>query len=142
MRLASRPGSGLKATIELPTERGTVDVIWLEAAGLDLALPVSFTGRLERPNPERPLVHVAQCLGLEPVRRAKLALEIVIAGVQPIAVGIDAVGGVEEASVRALPTLIAAAGPYSGAILRGDGSLKLALDPALLAARAWASVGA
>jgi two-component system, chemotaxis family, sensor kinase CheA len=140
IRLASRAGTGLTATIEVPSERGIVEVLWLEAAGLELALPVSFTGRLGRPSPDRRPVHLARCLGLEPTRAAELALELVIVGVQPIPIGIDAVGAVEEASVRALPRLVAAAGPYAGAILRGDGSLRLALDPALLAARAWASI--
>jgi two-component system, chemotaxis family, sensor kinase CheA len=141
IRLASRSGTGLTATIEVPSERGIVDVLWLEAAGLELALPVSFTGKLGRAGRGRPPVHLARCLGLQPTRSAELSLELVILGVQPIPIGIDAVGPVEEASVRALPRLVMAAGPYAGAILRGDGSLRLALDPALLAARAWASIG-
>jgi two-component system chemotaxis sensor kinase CheA len=141
IRLASGSGAGLKATIEVPSERGVVEMLWLEAAGLELALPVSFTGKLERADSRRHSVHLARCLGLEPTQRAALALELVIVGVQPIAIGIDGVGKVEETSVRALPRLVAAAGPYAGAILRGDGSLRLALDPALLAARAWASIG-
>jgi two-component system, chemotaxis family, sensor kinase CheA len=141
IRLASRSGSGLTATIEIPSERGIVEVLWLEAAGLELALPVSFTGKLGHAGSSRPAVHLARCLGLEPTRKAALALELVIVGVQPIPIGVDSVGAVEEASVRALPRLVAAAGPYAGAILRGNGSLRLALDPALLAARAWASIG-
>ena len=59
---------------------------------------------------------------------------------QPIHLGVDWIGEMEEASVRPVPTLIAAAGPYGGAILRSDGSLRLTLDAALLAARAWSLV--
>jgi hypothetical protein len=39
--------------------------------------------------------------------------------------------------LRALPDLIADRGPYSGAVLRRDGTLHLALDAPLVAARAW-----
>ena len=57
-----------------------------------------------------------------------------------IRVGVDAVGDVEETRIRALPPPLAGVGPYSGAILRSDGSLRLALDTAVLSARAWARV--
>jgi two-component system, chemotaxis family, sensor kinase CheA len=141
IRLTSRPGSGLRATLEVPAERGLVDLLWVSAAGSELGLPVSFTGRL-RPSAEaEPVVELAHCLGLPSMRKPSLAVELVMAGVQPIAIGVDAIGAVEQASVRALPPLIAAAGPYSGAVLRGDGSLRLTVDAALLAARAWAALG-
>jgi hypothetical protein len=47
------------------------------------------------------------------------------------------VGEIEQVGLRALPELIAARGPYGGAVLRSDGSLHLALDAPLVAARAW-----
>ncbi len=140
IRLGSRPGSGLVATIEVPSERGMVDVLWLEAAEQLFALPVSFTGRIDVPRAGKQAVPLARCLGLAAPRPPSLALELVIHGVQSISIGVDAVGEVDEVGIRALPPLVAAAGPYSGAVLRGDGSLRLALDAALLAARAWAHV--
>jgi two-component system chemotaxis sensor kinase CheA len=138
IRLSARPGGGLRATIEVPSERGLVEVVWLGSGGLELALPVSFTGRLARAADARPMVDLTRCLGVASRIPPKLAVELVIAGVQPIAIGVETMGRVEEAAVRALPPLVAAAGPFGGAILRGDGSLKLLLDAALLAARAWA----
>jgi chemotaxis protein histidine kinase CheA len=59
--------------------------------------------------------------------------------VDAIAVGVDGVGVIEEVTVRPIPSLIAASGPYNGAILRSDGSLRLLLDVPVLAARAWIS---
>lgn len=141
IRLSARAGGGLRATIEVPSERGLVEVVWLASAGLELALPVSFTGRLARAGEARPMVELTRCLGVGSRRPAALAVELVITGVQPIAIGVETIGRLEEASVRALPPLVAAAGPFGGAILRGDGSIKLLLDAALLAARAWAHAG-
>jgi two-component system chemotaxis sensor kinase CheA len=136
IRLQTRPEGGLRATLDVPSERGVVEVLWLEVAGQQFALPVSFTGRVEAVG-ERPLVHLGRCLGLDVDGPASLSLELVIQGVQPIAVGVDAIGEVEETIVRPLPPLVGLAGPYTGAILRSDGALRLALDAALLAARAW-----
>ena len=136
IRLAGRPDGGLSATIEVPSERGIVEVLWLESAGQRFALPVGFTGRLA-PARETQHVALAKCLGLPAKEPSKLCLELLIHGVQPISIGVERTGEIEEVSVRPLPQLVAAAGPYSGAVLRGDGSLRLALDAALLAARAW-----
>ena len=56
----------------------------------------------------------------------------------PVSVGVEQVVEVESVAIRSVPSLIALAGPFSGAVLRADGQLKLALDVPLLAARAWA----
>ena len=140
IRLARRPGSGLTATVEVPAERGLVEVVWLGAGGEEFALPVGFTGRVFGSAERERAVPLAACLGLEARSRPAWGLELVIHGVQPIHLGVDWIGEMEEASVRPVPALIAAAGPYSGAILRSDGSLRLTLDAALLAARAWSLV--
>jgi two-component system chemotaxis sensor kinase CheA len=137
IRLESRAGSGLRATIEVPSERWLVEVLWLSAGGWDLALPVSFTGKVSRVDPERPPIHVASCLGLPAQTRPALSLELALSGIPTVSIGVDDVGNVEECNIRPLPALAAAAGPFSGAIVRGDGALNLALDPALLAVRAW-----
>jgi two-component system, chemotaxis family, sensor kinase CheA len=137
IRLGSRRGSGLTATVDVPGERGLVDVLWLRAGPWEFALPVSFTGRLGLSPMTVPIVPLAACLGLTRSEEPRLGLELDLIGVQPIAIGIDDVGEVEETTIRPIPALVAATGPYSGAVLRGDGSLRLALDPALLAARAW-----
>jgi two-component system chemotaxis sensor kinase CheA len=140
IRLARRPGSGLTATVEVPAERGLVEVVWLRAGDDEFALPVGFTGRVFGSGELERAVPLAACLGLEGRSRPGCGLELVIHGVQPIHLGVDSIGDMEEANIRPVPALVAAAGPYSGAILRSDGSLRLTLDAALLAARAWSLV--
>jgi two-component system chemotaxis sensor kinase CheA len=138
IRLARRSGSGLAATIEVPGELGMVEVLWLACAGHWFALPVGFTGKLAPIAQHPAAVALASCLGLPPSPAPTLTLELDLRGVQPIPIGVNDVGNVEEACIRSVPPLVAAAGPYCGAILRSDGSLRLVLDAALLAARAWA----
>jgi two-component system chemotaxis sensor kinase CheA len=140
IRLARRPGSGLTATVEVPAERGVMEVVWLGAGGEEFALPVGFTGRVFGSAELERAVPLAACLGLEARSPPAWGLELVIHGVQPIHLGVDSIGEMEEANIRPVPALVAAAGPYSGAILRSDGSLRLTLDAALLAARAWSLV--
>jgi two-component system, chemotaxis family, sensor kinase CheA len=141
IRLARRPGSGLAATVEVPSERGLVEVVWLRAGDEEFALPVGFTGRVFGSDELERVVPLTACLGLEAKSRPPWGLELVIHGVQPVRLGVDTIGEMEEASIRPVPALVAAAGPYSGAILRSDGSLRLTLDAALLAARAWSHLG-
>jgi chemotaxis protein histidine kinase CheA len=51
---------------------------------------------------------------------------------------VDDVGRGEEVLVRPLGALLASIGPFAGAIVRGDGQLRLAIDPFALAPRARA----
>ncbi len=138
IQLERRPGSGLRATLELPSERWTTEVLWLRAGSWELALPVSFTGRLAPASADKPPVPLLICLGETPATPPGLSLELSLRGIPTVSVGVDAVGEVEECNLRPLPALLSQSGPFSGAILRGDGSLLLALDAALLAVRAWA----
>jgi two-component system chemotaxis sensor kinase CheA len=145
IELERRESGGLRATLRVPVDQTVLDVLWLEEAGHEFALPVAFTGALSAPDPERAAVPLAQCLPLGGGARRRepgVDVELSIAGLDPIAVSVERAGTIEEVTVRALPRLIAASGPYSGAVLRGDGSLLLALDGPLLAARAWAKRGA
>ncbi len=145
IELERRESGGLRATLRVPVDQTVLDVLWLEEAGHEFALPVAFTGALSAPDPERAAVPLSQCLPLGGGARRRDAgvdVELSIAGLDPIAVSVERAGTIEEVTVRALPRLIAASGPYSGAVLRGDGSLLLALDGPLLAARAWAKRGA
>jgi chemotaxis protein histidine kinase CheA len=138
IRLRSRTGGGLSAAFEVPSDHTVVDVLWLEELGQRFALPVSFTGRVERADPNRLApVRLARCLGQDCPRAAAVSLELTVYGIAPIRIGLDAVGEIEQVGLRALPELIAARGPYGGAVLRSDGSLHLALDAPLVAARAW-----
>jgi hypothetical protein len=136
--LARRERGGFTATIELPSERWMTDVLWIDAGRWTLALPVSFTGRIERTDPQKRPVHLCRCLGEPAPEPPALSLELALSGIPTVSIGVDAIGEVEECSLRPLPSAVAAAGPFSGAIVRGDGALNLALDAALLAVRAWA----
>ena len=138
LRIASTHGSGLTATIEVPTERHVVDLLFVRAGGQHFALPVAFAGHVRPARADMPTMHLATCLGLSEQCRAAVDLELVIPGVEPVAVGLDDVGPIQEARVRPVPPLVLTAGPYLGAVLRSDGSLELVLDAALLAATLWA----
>jgi two-component system, chemotaxis family, sensor kinase CheA len=138
IRLRSRVGGGLTASFEMPSDQTVVEVLWLEELGQKFALPVSFTGRVEASDPNHaPPVRLACCLGQTCPERAAVSLELTVYGVTPIRIGLDSVGEIEQVALRALPDLIAERGPYGGAVLRSDGSLHLALDAPLVAARAW-----
>jgi chemotaxis protein histidine kinase CheA len=121
-------------------------VLWVEEAGHEFALPVVFTRSLFAPHATRASVRLSACLprgaGGEPKQAAGVDVELAVTGLDPVALGVERASTIEEVTVRALPRLIAGSGPFSGAVLRGDGSLRLALDGPLLAARAWAKLGA
>ncbi len=142
MRLSSLETGGVRATFEFPLERGLVDVIWLKSETQHFALPVTFTGRVRHRNPKAPARSLAACVGLQSQRPSAIELEIAVPGLQPIAVGLDALGDVEEVIVRPLPPLLSQLGPYAGAVLRGDGTLRLMLDAAVVAAELWSRCNA
>ncbi len=135
MRLTGREGGGVRATLEFPVERGLVDVVWLESGGQQFALPVTFTGCVKHADPKSPVLSLAACVGIHPHAPSVMELDIAVPGVQSIAVGIDALGDVEEVVVRPIPPLFSNFGPYAGAVLRGDGTLRLMLDAAVIAAQ-------
>ena len=141
MRLTSRAGGGVRATLEFPVERGLIDVIWLESGRQQFALPVTFTGRIKRTEPNSRTLSLAACIGIQTPAPSTMELDIAVPGVQSVPVGIDALGDVEEVVVRPLPPLFANAGPYAGAVLRGDGTLRLVLDAAVIAAQLWSRLG-
>jgi two-component system chemotaxis sensor kinase CheA len=139
IRLSSRPALGLTATLDVPFEPGLVKVLWLGGAGACFALPVRHARRI--------------LLGRDPAAAAAVPLAVCVAGrsegsAEPAAfaieldplrddargplVGVDHIGSIEEVTVRAVSPLIAAAGPYVGAIVRGA-ELRLCLDAHSLA---------
>lgn len=137
IHLRSREGGGLIATVEVPGDQSVVDVLWLREGGDDYALPVDFTGRLEQPRGGFTGVRLAACLGRAMREAAPVSVELCVEGALPVSVGVEQVVAVESVAIRSVPSLIALAGPFSGAVLRPDGQLKLALDVPLLAARVW-----
>ncbi len=137
IRLASRPGMGLTATLDVPFESGLVQVLWLDAAGSTFGLPAQQVRRvvLGRDPEAARAVPLAACLGrrapaeARPASPSPFAIEIdpLREGDPPALVGVDRVGAVEEVTLRGVSPLVAAAGPYAGAIVRGA-ELRLCLD--------------
>lgn len=138
IHLRSREEGGLVATLEVPSDQSVVDVLWLRECGDDYALPVDFTGDLSLPTGGFRGVRLAACLGRTAREHAPIGVELRVEGALPVSIGVEQVAEVESVAIRSVPSLIALAGPFSGAVLRTDGQLKLALDVPLLAARAWA----
>ncbi|MDF3067639.1 MAG: CheA signal transduction histidine kinase [Polyangiaceae bacterium] len=138
IHLRSAENNGLVATLEVPSDQSVVDVLWLRENGDDFALPVDFTGKLELAPSGFAGVRLAACLGRSARERAPVSVELRVEGALPVRVGVESASAVESVAIRSVPSLVALSGPFSGAVLRPDGQLKLALDVPLLAARAWA----
>jgi chemotaxis protein histidine kinase CheA len=147
IRLSSRHGLGFEARVDVPIESGLATVLWVMAEGVELAIPAA-NAKLVRtndlPDSER-VPHLAACL--EPRLVGRPAFVVDLDGVasaesaaarESFSVGVDAVGMTEEVLVRQLSPLLWGIGPYAGAIVRGDGSIRLALDIHALAPRARA----
>jgi two-component system chemotaxis sensor kinase CheA len=88
------------------------------------------------PEAER-VPHLAACLDAGNMVRAPyvVELEVGLETTSRLSMGVDEVGITEEVLVRELSPLLRGMGPFAGAIVRGDGSLRLALDVHALAPR-------
>lgn len=142
IRLSSRPRWGFEARVDVPIETGLATVLWVTAGGVEHALPALHTRGIrlnDGPDAER-VPHLAACLEPTSTERAPYVvdLEVGLETRERLAIGIDAVGATEEVLVRELSPLLRSMGPFAGAIVRGDGSLRLALDVHALAPRARA----
>ncbi len=142
IRLSSKPRHGFEARVDVPVERGLATVLWVAAGGREHALPATNTRRVrvnDGPEAER-VPHLAACLEPMAPERAEYVVELDVGGDPPerLLVGVDSVGITEEVLVRELTPLLRAIGPFAGAVVRGDGSLRLALDVHALAPRARA----
>jgi two-component system chemotaxis sensor kinase CheA len=142
IRLSSRPRWGFEARVDVPIETGLATVLWVTAGGIEHALPALHTRGIrlnDGPEAER-VPHLAACL--EPANMARapyvVDLEVGLETEERLTIGIDAVGITEEVLVRELSPLLRSMGPFAGAVVRGDGSLRLALDVHALAPRARA----
>ena len=142
IRLSSRPRSGFDARVDVPIETGLAKMLWVSAGGVEHALPALHTHGIRlNDGPEASHVpHLAACLEPQNMGRAKYVVEIEVGfeTTERLTIGIDAVGITEEVLVRELSPLLRGMGPFAGAIVRGDGSLRLALDVHALAPRARA----
>ncbi len=144
IRLSSRAGEGFSARIEVPIDTGLATVFWVVAGGEELALPAASARRVRRSEPPESsrVPHLSTCLGAPVLEPARFIVDLETGDDEErrsaVSVGVDAVGGTEELLVRPLGALASSFGPYAGAIARGDGSLRLAVDAWAIAPRARA----
>jgi chemotaxis protein histidine kinase CheA len=145
VRLSSRRGEGLTARIDVPLGSGFVRVLWVRAGSEEFALPAAHTKRVRLVEPEEAAVpHLLSCLGAEG-GSARYAVDLDLESddfPDLVSVGVDGVGRTDELLIRPLGPLIASIGPFAGAVARGDGSLRLALDAWAIAPRARAMAAA
>lgn len=139
IRLASRHRHGFEARVDVPIETGLATVLWVAAGGVEHALPALHAKAVrinDGPDADR-VPHLAACFEPAKTERAAYVVELDVGSPVPerLALGVDAVGVTEEVLVRELSPLMRAIGPFAGAIVRGDGSLRLALDVLALAPR-------
>ena len=140
IRLTSQAGMGLIATLDVPFESGLLKVLWLDAAGTTFALPVARVRRilLGRDEAASASVPLAMCVrgrpapgSIPPAPPLPSAFAVELEplsedGPAPV-FGVDGVGAIEEVALRGVSALIATAGPYAGAVIRGN-ELRLCLD--------------
>lgn len=140
IRLSSRHGLGFEARVDVAIESGLATVLWVTAEGVELAIPAVNAKRVRRNESDVERVpHLAACL--EPRAADRPAYVVDLDGLdssERFSVGVDAVSQTEEVLIRQLSPLLWGIGPYAGAIVRGDGSIRLALDVRALAPRARA----
>jgi hypothetical protein len=86
------------------------------------------------------------CLDGTTSQRPRFAIDLELQGdadpALPASIGVDAVGQAEQLLVRPLGPLVAGLGPFAGVIVRGDGSLRFAIDAWAIAPRARAFTAA
>lgn len=138
LRVESRRGLGFEARIDIPVESGLASVLWVHAHGTVHAVLASQVLAVHHASTrhETRIPHLSACLepgeGTTPFA---YVLELEGGAEMPFFVGVDAVSGPDEALVRPLGPLVIATGPYGGAIVLGDGAVRLVLDVAALAPR-------
>jgi chemotaxis protein histidine kinase CheA len=146
IRLSSRAGEGFSARIDVPIESGLVTVLWVMAGRAELAIPAVNVRRVRLATEEgvdmARVPHLLSCLDAAASATSAYVVELELQGDQArapaVAVGVDSVGRTEELLLRPLGPLVGGLGPFAGAIVRGDGSLRLAIDPWGVAPRARA----
>jgi two-component system, chemotaxis family, sensor kinase CheA len=141
IRLASEPGMGVTATLDIPFEPGLVKVLWVDAGAATYALPVQHAQRIslardteDRAIPLAALVGDPSQAGAPSAHPFAIELDAKSAGARTT-IAVDAVGSVEEVALHGVSQIITSAGPFAGAIVRGE-ELRLCLDGHALVDRA------
>ena len=144
IRLSSRAGEGFSARIDVPIESGLVTVLWVIAGKEEFALPAANVRRVRLNDgaDAARLPHLLSCLDGAPCDPGALRHRPRAAGGHAARAwprSASTPSGTPRSSScgrsgRSSPAL----GPFAGAIVRGDGSLRLALDAWAIAPRARA----
>ncbi len=143
VHLESTRGQGLTAAVVVPAEGGLVRVLWLSVGASTFGILVEHTGKIERAaDVAGPVVALSELVGDAVARSAapehtvepKYAVEVLApwASDRGVLVGVDAVGAVDEVSLRPLPGFVRMMGPWSSAVPWAE-EIRLALDPLRLA---------
>jgi chemotaxis protein histidine kinase CheA len=141
LRVSSRKGKGFRAVVEVPIESGLAKVLWVRAGAHRYALFASYVRAVEMQEEGAPasswnaVPHLASCLEPDiPTRPSAYVLEL-DTGDERVTLGVDEVGRTEDHVIRPLTPLLAAMGPFLGAIVRSNDTPALALDAYALASR-------
>jgi two-component system chemotaxis sensor kinase CheA len=138
IQLENAPGRGLAVSIVVPAEAAPVRVLWLECGGDPFGLPVQHVGRIARradwPGPAASLATLLG--GAQGARAEPFVVEVRASPDGPSAgVLVEGVGAIEEVTLRALPLMLRAIGPFGAAIVWAD-ELRLSLDPIQIVSQA------
>ena len=137
VRLHSTPGEGFQITLDLPTEAGLLPVLWLDLGGPVYGVFASDVLRIDGPGEGFDLARAlspAESAGAKksPAESAG-AKEPLHAGPRVVMQGERAIRvcdlpTLEDAFVRPLGPIARRFGPFSHAVSRPDGALRLILD--------------
>lgn len=142
LRLASRHGAGFEASVAVPAEFGPTRLLALRVAGHETVVLASRVVAVAPADPEAlaRVLPLAAVLGLRSARapRYVLSLDTGLDAEEVARVAVDEVLGVEIGTVRALDPILSRAGPFVGAVARGDGTVRFVLDAVSVGPRAKA----
>ena len=143
IRLSSRHGEGFEARIDLPIESGLARVLWVTAGGESTRSSrracAGFAATTARTPTACRTCRRASSRARTSARSSRsISKWTTRERAGPLVLGVDDVGRAEEVLLRPLGMLLASMGPFAGAILSGDGQLRLAVDAYALAPRARA----
>jgi len=136
LRLRTRTGHGLAATISVPVGASLLEVIWVRADATWFALPAAHVLAVSVPEPgELPLLpSLAELVGRKRPSIAAATVRIAARprhGADAAAITVEAIGERDEVHLRPVDPLVRTTGPWSGAIAWGD-EIRMALDPQVL----------
>ncbi|MFO0549346.1 MAG: Hpt domain-containing protein [Polyangiaceae bacterium] len=130
-------GDGLTAQIVVPSEDARVRVLWVTAADERFAVPVQQVSAIHRAadvsDATTPLTQLVPFLASEGRKATTRGLVLEIAAIpnSTVLIEVETVGAIEEVSLRGLPSLTRATGPWLAGIVWEDEVL-FCLDAAAL----------